>query len=90
MPNIIEELWYGRLKPFEKCISASDDAKELEDYIARHKRALSENMTDEQKVIFEKLVDCYEELNDINERLIFTYGFKLGTRFAIESVNLNL
>ena len=48
MSNIIEELWYGRLKPFEKCISASDDARELEDYIARHKRALSENMTDEQ------------------------------------------
>lgn len=49
MPNIIEELWYGRLKPFEKCISASDDARELDDYIARHKRVLSEIMTAEQR-----------------------------------------
>lgn len=87
MSNIIEELWYGRLKPFEKCVSASDDAKELEDYIARHKRTLSENMTDEQKVIFEKLIDCYEELNGINERLIFTYGFKLGAQLAVETVD---
>lgn len=87
MRNLIEELWYGRLKPFEKCISASDDAKELDDYIARHKRALSENMTDEQKVVFEKLIDCYEELNDINERLIFTYGFKLGAQLVLETVD---
>ena len=87
MPNLIEELWYGRLKPFEKCISASDDTRELEDYIARHKRTLSENMTDEQKAIFEKLMDCYEELSDINERLIFTYGFKLGAQLAVETLD---
>lgn len=87
MSNIIEDLWYGRLKPFEKCISASDDAKELEDYIARHKRALSEIMTDEQKAIFEKLMNCYEELSDINERSIFTYGFKLGAQLVLETVD---
>ena len=87
MPNIIEELWYGRLKPFEKCISASDDARELDDYIARHKRVLSEIMTDEQKAIFDKLMDCYEELSDINERSIFTYGFKLGAQLALETVD---
>ncbi|MBQ3551507.1 MAG: hypothetical protein IJA41_11100 [Clostridia bacterium] len=87
MSNIIEDLWYGRLKPFEKCISASDDAKELDDYIARHKRVLSEIMTDEQKAIFEKLMNCYEELSNINERLIFTYSFKLGAQLAVETVD---
>ena len=44
-------------------------------------------MTDEQKVIFEKLIDCYEELSGINERLIFTYGFKLGAQLALETVD---
>ena len=41
-------------------------------------------ITDEQKEIFEKFTDCYDELTDINEREIFIYALRLGMRIAIE------
>ena len=53
-------------------------------YIADHHDKLLKELTDEQKETFEKFNDCYDELTDINEREIFSYGFRLGMRIAIE------
>ena len=60
--------------------------KELLGYISRHHADLEKSFTDEQKEIFEKFNDCYDELADINERAIFVYAFRLGMRIAIESL----
>ncbi len=84
MKNIFEELWYGRLDPYTECKNSRGDAEMLKEYIERHRKNLSETLTEAQKQVFEKLDDCYVELNDINERTIFSYAFKLGARLAIE------
>ena len=59
------------------------------EYTARHHDDLLKTMTDEQKKIFEKFDDCWDELTDINEREIFVYAFKLGMRIAIEVLSSN-
>ena len=64
--------------------------KELMEYTARHHDDLLKTMTDEQKKIFEKFDDCWDELTDINEREIFVYAFKLGMRIAIEVLYTDL
>ena len=38
----------------------------------------------EQKVIFEKQQDCWNEYVSLAEAAIFEYSFKLGARLAIE------
>ncbi len=83
MTNILEDLWYGRVDPYNECKSCGNEAKQLESYIERHKRSLSETMTDAQKETFEKLLDCYSELSDMTERKIFSQGFKLGMQITI-------
>ena len=45
---------------------------------------------EEQKEVFEKFEDCSRELNDINEREIFTYAFRLGARIAFETMSWNV
>jgi hypothetical protein len=35
--------------------------------------------------VLDKLNDCQTELEDIAERALFTYAFKLGMRIAIEA-----
>ena len=47
-------------------------------------------MTDEQKEIFEKLDDCSDELDNMSQREIFSYGFRLGARIAIEVMRFDL
>ena len=83
MNNIFEDLWYGRIDPYTKCKTDDCETEELEKYIERHKKSLSETMTDAQKETFEKLLDCYFEFSDINDRKIFSHGFKLGMQMAI-------
>ena len=84
MRSILEEFFYGNVCPNTDCRSKDKETKELMGYIADHHDKLMKEITDEQKEIFEKFNDCYDELTDINEREIFVYAFRLGARIAIE------
>ena len=84
MRSILEELFYGNVCPNTDCRSQSKETKELMGYIADHHDKLKGKLSNEQKEIFEKFTDCYDELTDINEREVFVYAFRLGMKIAID------
>lgn len=84
MRSILEELFYGNICPNTDCRSNGNETKQLMGYIADHHDTLLSTINEQQKEIFEKFDDCYNELTDINEREIFVYAFKLGMQIAIE------
>lgn len=84
MKSIIEELYYGNACSETDFKSRSDEAQELAHYILTHHENLYSTLTNEQIEIFEKFIDCSNELNEMNERKIFTDAFRLGARIAIE------
>ena len=59
--NVIKELWHGNIIPQENSRTNSKEMKELLGYMARHHEDLEKTFTDEQKEIFEKLHDCWDE-----------------------------
>lgn len=84
MRSILQELWQGNIAPQEDSKTNSEQMKELLGYIARHNDDLQKGMTDEQKEIFEKFHDCWDEYASLSEAAIFEYAFKLGMQIAIE------
>ena len=60
--------------------------KELLGYIARHHEDLDKTFNADQKELYEKLHDCWDEYVSLAEAAIFEYAFKLGMKTAIESV----
>ena len=82
--NVINELWHGNIVPQEDSQTNTKEMKELISYIARHDEALEKLLTEEQKAIFEKYQDCWNEYVSLAEAAIFEYAFKLGARLAIE------
>lgn len=84
MRSILEELFYGNICPNTDCRSRDKETKQLMGYIADHHDNLLSTLNDQQKEILEKFDDCYNELTDINERVIFLYAFKLGARIMLE------
>ena len=54
--------------------------------MARHHEDLEKTFTDEQKEIFEKFHDCWDEYVSLAEAAIFEYAFKLGMQIAIETL----
>ena len=86
MKNIINELWHGNIVPQEDSQTNTKEMKELISYIARHDEALEKLLTEEQKAIFEKYQDCWNEYVSLAEAAIFEYAFKLGMQIAIETL----
>ena len=81
--RILEEFWYGNIEPTEYDTSSTEYKKLLE-LMCRNEENLKGSMTDEQKELFEKYIDCMHEYHAITACLIFQNGFKLGARMMIE------
>ena len=47
--DIIKELWYGNVAPFEQCTRGDKQLKELLKLVARNKEELDASLTDKQK-----------------------------------------
>ena len=84
--NVIKELWHGNIIPQEDSRTNSKEMKELLGYMARHHEDLEKTFTDEQKEIFEKFHDCWDEYVNLAEAAIFEYAFKLGMQIAMETM----
>lgn len=84
MKSMIKELWHGNISPQEDSRNNLLEMKELMEYMARYHDGLLKTMTDEQKEIFEKFEDCWEEYATYAEEAIFQYAFKLGARLMME------
>ena len=86
MSHIIQELWHGNIVPQEDSRNNTNEMKELLSYMARHNENLEKTLTDEQKEIFQKFHDCWDEYVSLSEAAIFEYAFKIGMQFAIETL----
>ena len=84
MKSILEELWFGNICPDVMMGKMSEEEKELVKYITAHHEKLNSILSDEQKNVFEKFVDCQEEYSFYSDKQIFTYGFCLGARIVFE------
>ena len=83
---LLKELWHGNIIPREDSRNNSKEMKELLGYMARHHEELEKSFTDEQKEIFEKFHDCWDEYVSLAEAAIFEYAFNLGMQIAIETL----
>ncbi len=83
MSSMIEDLFYGSLKPSGKSSPAAD---ELLDLIVRHETWLAEHLDETAKEVLGKLTDCHAEYDGITAWESFRRGFALGARLVMEVV----
>ena len=87
MRNLIEELWYGNIYPQGKLAIHNTEVKDILRLMDKNRSKLAEALTDEQKEVLQKYDDAVTEMNQVIEREIFIYAFRLGGRFAIETLS---
>ena len=81
--NILPELYYGNINPHALKINNSNFEKLLE-LMAESKDALIGQLTDKQKILFEKIRDCDCKISNVTEMEIFIQSLKLGTEMILE------
>ena len=77
--SILQELWYGNVKPNEDKV-ITDEEKRLIELIARHHETLSSCLRNDDLKVFEKYVDCFTEYASLIECQAFEIGFKLAVK----------
>lgn len=82
--KLLEELWYGNIEPTDFDADAGRDYKEALRLISRNEEKLQATMTDEQKELFSRYMDCVREHQSMAECLLFQNSFRLGARIMLE------
>ena len=82
--SILEELWCGEIKPTEYDTSPCKEYKELLSLINRNEEKLRTTLSDEQKELFSKYLECVEDLHALAECMLFQNSFKLGAKMMLE------
>ncbi len=81
--NILEDLWFGNISPWERPFKKDSAYAELLALVIRHQENLNGRLNDEEKEIFEKYSECSNEMHDLTEREAFVKGFTIGARIII-------
>ena len=82
--NTIQDLYYGRISPYEMSISTTPEYQKLKALADRNEDLLREALSDEQKELLEKLTECITDISSISERDMFIAGFKLGMKVMVD------
>ena len=82
--KIIEDLYYGRISPYEMSISATPEYQKLKALADRNEDLLRESLSDEQKLLLDKLIEFVTDISSISERDMFINGFRLGMKLMID------
>ena len=82
--KIIEDLYYGRISPYEMNISATPEYQKLKALADRNEDLLRQTLSDEQKELLEKLIETVTDISSISERDMFINGFRLGMKLMMD------
>ena len=82
--NTIQDLYYGRISPYEISISTAPEYQKLKALADKKENLLKETLSDEQKELLDKLTECITDISSISDRDMFINGFRLGMKLMID------
>ena len=82
--KVLEELWFGNIKPNENRLQPDSEQCELVKLIVRHEEALQSMLSEQMTETYEKLRVCQSELSSRAECEAFVSGFRLGAKIMLE------
>ena len=86
MSQTIVQLWYGNIGPGEHCGAHDTQAKKLICLMERNRDKLNGGLTEAQKELFQKYIDCADKYLVHMMELAFCEGFSLASRLTAEAL----
>ena len=88
--TVLEDLWYGNIRPIENFIEGNMEYKGLLRLVSKNREVLESELSPKQLDLLEKFNLSVNEMNAISETSAFQYGFSLGVRLMAESIAVEL
>ncbi|MCL2342523.1 MAG: hypothetical protein FWC62_01285 [Firmicutes bacterium] len=85
--NIIEELYYGNISPWEKQFDRDSEYAKYLKIVSDNEAKLNAFLSDakEEKHLFGALMNAQGEILDFREQGRFVEGFQLGAAFMLDT-----
>ena len=83
----LENLYYGNIAPHEYKVERGSEYDITAKLVIRYEQELSATLTEQQKIILERIKDNHTELMSLGERDAFCKGFSLAVRLMIDAMN---
>jgi len=84
MQSILEELYYGNIRPDARCYGQDSPYAQVANLKQRNQEKLMATLNESEKELFEKYCDAQEELEEITRYDTFTYAMKFGILLMTE------
>ncbi len=84
--QILEDLWYGNICPNDDMRHFEQGYANLLNLCDRNQSALMATLNAEQKVLLDKLVDLWTDIQMENQSAAFAIGFRLAVQLMTASV----
>lgn len=85
--SILEELYNGKINPAEKSVKESSEYSECNKQLTENMKKLSMLLKDNEKELYEKVMENIFELNYLSEKRNFIDGFCVGSQMMLEILN---
>ena len=83
--DILEQLYYGKIVPWENNNDQSPRSQELRDLIDKDIHSLSDMLSDEGRSMLERFLGNRSELADLAVCGTFKDGFRLRAQFTMDT-----
>ena len=84
MKSVLEELYYGNIRPFANRRIVSEEKQKLLQSLENYHNKLLDSMTIDQKQLWQECENSESEIMSQSECEIFIDGIRLGMRLALE------
>lgn len=82
--QILEQLYLGGVRPGERSGKQNAQYKQALDEAIKADDAFRPTLTEEQRKLFEALLDAQRELNILTDAETFIYSFRLGAKIMMD------
>ncbi len=83
--TVLENLWYGNIRPVETYIEGNMEYKRLLRLASKNRERLENELSQNQLDLFEKYNTSANEMNSVSETAAFKFGFNLAVWLLTES-----
>ena len=78
--TVLEDLWYGNIRPVETYIEGNVEYKNLLRLVSKNRETLENELNAKQLEFLEKYTASVNEMNSISETAAFKCGFTLAVK----------
>lgn len=82
MKSFIEEFYYGNIEPQELSSEFGSTLKKKLNSLVKNEDEFKEKLSEEEKKLFKKYSDSYNEFLSMSVSDSFISGFRLGAKFT--------